>query len=47
MNGDYSNNSKSTEFHLDGEVDNKKVNRSFCLKTNKTSDKKNSTWPSG
>ncbi|KAJ7370799.1 hypothetical protein OS493_029789 [Desmophyllum pertusum] len=29
-NGANSNNSKSSEFHLDGKVDSEKVNRSFC-----------------
>ena len=48
-NNYYSNNRKSEEFHLDGEVDNIKVNRSFCIKTNTVNDLENSSpfWPSG
>ena len=47
MNNDYSNNAKSIEFHLDGEVDEKKINRSFCMKTDATSQQTRPAWPPG
>ncbi|XP_068715308.1 uncharacterized protein [Montipora foliosa] len=45
--GNYSNNSKSTEFHLDGVVDSRRVNRSFCLKDSANVDNDRPNWPKG
>ena len=42
-----SNNAKSSEFHLDGVVDEKRIKRSFCIKTDTTSDQNRTTWPPG
>lgn len=44
-NGENSNNSKSEPFYLDGVVDVKRVNRSFCLKTSLHGNRLN--WPRG
>lgn len=44
-NGENSNNSKSEPFYLDGVVDAKRVNRSFCLKTSRLANRLN--WPRG
>ena len=44
-NGENSNNSKSEPFYLDGVVDAKRVNRSFCLKTSQQGNRLN--WPRG
>lgn len=44
-NGENSNNSKSEPFYLDGVVDAKRVNRSFCLKTSQHGNRLN--WPRG
>lgn len=44
-NGENSNNSKSEPFYLDGVVDAKRVNRSFCLKTSHYGNRLN--WPRG
>ena len=42
------NNHKSPEFHLDATVDSKKgIIRSFCMKTDTTTDKIRSSWPPG
>jgi len=47
--GSESNNSRSLEFHIDGRVDNFKVNRSFCMKEDPSKDVKykRPTWPRG
>ena len=44
-NGENSNNSKSEPFYLDGVVDAKRVNRSFCLKKSQHGNRLN--WPGG
>ncbi|XP_068728132.1 uncharacterized protein [Montipora capricornis] len=46
-NNNLSKNRKSISFHLDGAVDVKKVNRSFCLKTATMTDLNRTTWPPG
>lgn len=42
-----SNSTKSTEFHLDGIVDDTKVKRSFCIKEDIADDGSRSAWPEG
>ncbi|KAL9950252.1 hypothetical protein ACROYT_G042727 [Oculina patagonica] len=42
-----SNNSRSTEFHIDGKVTKIIVNRSFCIKDTTTDDWNRPTWPQG
>ena len=46
-NGENSNNSKSEPFYLDGVVDMKRVNRSFCVKTNSNWKERRPSWPRG
>ena len=46
-NGVNSNNSRSPEYHLDGKVDNTKVQRSFCIKNDTTNDRNRPSWPPG
>ncbi|XP_068677018.1 uncharacterized protein [Montipora foliosa] len=38
---------RSTEFHLDAEVNRRGITRAFCLKTSKSSDDKRIPWPQG
>lgn len=45
--GTNSNNSKSEDFDLDGDVDGKKINRSFCIKTDTANDINRPPWPPG
>ncbi|XP_068752233.1 uncharacterized protein [Montipora capricornis] len=44
---DKSNNSRSTQFHLDGRVNKIIVNRSFCMKEDIKGDKDRPKWPQG
>lgn len=46
-NGENSNNSKSEPFYLDGVVDMKRVNRSFCVKTKSNWKEHRPSWPRG
>lgn len=46
-NGASSNNSRSPDFHLDAEVDETKVQRSFCIKTSIIDDHNRPKWPQG
>lgn len=40
-------NSKSPQFHLDGEVREAGIERSFCMKTSTADDSNRPHWPSG
>ena len=46
-NGASSKNARSLDFHLDAEVDETKVQRSFCIKTSIIDDHNRPKWPQG